>query len=75
MILARTRVREDLVFAATGIALGAAISLLGFSRSLALHCPLLAIYSDRASRHPWSLQLSVSGWLVPAGEFSTAGLF
>jgi DHA3 family macrolide efflux protein-like MFS transporter len=43
MILARTRVREDLVFAATGIALGAAISLLGFSRSLALAATIYGI--------------------------------
>jgi predicted MFS family arabinose efflux permease len=36
MIVARTRMREDLVFAASGVALGAAIALLGLSRSLAL---------------------------------------
>jgi MFS family permease len=36
MLLVRTRVREDLAFAATGITLGVAIALLGLSRSLAL---------------------------------------
>jgi predicted MFS family arabinose efflux permease len=43
MILVRTRMREDLVFAATGIALGAAISLLGLSRSLALAATIYGI--------------------------------
>ncbi|HZS93527.1 MAG TPA: MFS transporter [Chloroflexota bacterium] len=36
MIAIRNRVREDLAFAVTGIALGAAIALLGLSRSLPL---------------------------------------
>ncbi|MBV9281920.1 MAG: MFS transporter [Chloroflexi bacterium] len=43
MILTRTRPREDLVFAATGIALGGAIALMGLSRSLALATTLYGV--------------------------------
>jgi predicted MFS family arabinose efflux permease len=43
MILTRTRPREDLVFAVTGIALGGAIALMGLSRSLALATSLYGV--------------------------------
>jgi DHA3 family macrolide efflux protein-like MFS transporter len=43
MVFARSHVREDLVFAVTGIALGAAIALLGLSRSLILAATLYGV--------------------------------